>query len=736
MLSIAAPSFRTCFLTMLSICLSALGQGHTVGETVGYGGDSRNGLLERQCTAIVRPAVRIQFPGIVHGAADSKENGDVDCSSPVHWDGNTMYMFYSTGHPFRSSGPDLFSLSRPSKRISFDNEADWKMGGRWIESTYKAENGKLYMWYHNEPPLSPDRTAPRIGTMVSGDNGLTWRDLGIVLEAPTGSNNLGSANKYFVGGNGDFAVIADRRNEYLYFFISTYHKDITEQGVSVARMLLRDLDEPKNKVFKWHQNRWAEPGIGGHVTPIFPASVDWHRPDVDAFWGPSIHWNTYLNTWVVLLNRAKDKDWSQEGIYISFNSDLSKPEGWTKPAKILDASELEKSKWYPQVVGTDITKRETDKLAGQIARLFVAGVSKWEITFKWLTTISMNGEPQQTDLFVSGQDGYKAYRIPALVVSNKGTIMAICEARKNSFSDKGDIDLAIKRSFDNGRTWTEMKIVWDDGENTAGNPCPVVDRQTGTIWLPFCQNNERVFITKSVDDGASWSAPQEITESVSKPGWTWYATGPGHGIQLKSGRLLIPCDHKINNATKANPEWYFSHVIYSDDHGKNWSLGGTLAEKTNECQAVEIEDGSVYLNIRSYEDKNQRAYARSSDGGLAWSEVKLEESMVAPKCQASIARFTDKNRHGKNRVLFSSPAGTERENMTIRLSYDECRTWPVSRTLHPGPTAYSELAIAPDMTICCFYERGVKDKYEKITFARFNLEWLTQGKDGLEAKSE
>jgi sialidase-1 len=357
------------------------------------------------------------------------------------------------------------------------------------------------------------------------------------------------------------------------------------------------------------------------------------------------------------------------------------------------------------------------------------------------TSVSEEGGLRQTDLFISGRDGYKAYRIPALVVSGKGTILAICEARKNSFSDSGDIDLVIKRSFDNGETWTDMQMIWDDGDNTVGNPCPIVDRQTGTIWLPFCRNNERVFVTKSTDDGATWSPPAEITQSVSRPDWTWYATGPGHGIQLSSGRLLVPCDHKIKNATKENPQWYFSHVIYSDDRGSTWNLGGTTEGKTNECLALETQDGSVYLNIRSYGDKNCRAYARSSDGGITWSKVELDESLIAPKCQASIARFTDSKHHGKNRVLFSSPAGTQRENLTIRLSYDECRTWAFSRTLNPGKSAYSELAVTADMTICCFYERGVKDTYERITFARFSLEWLTQGKDrpeidGIEAKRE
>ena len=326
-------------------------------------------------------APRLQFPGVVHDNMDPNMPGDIDCSSPAHWDGDTLYMFYSTGHPFRSCGPDIFHLSMPSQRTRLDNETGWNMGGRWIESTHKAADGRLYMWYHNEPPLATGRTAPRIGSMVSTDNGLNWRDMGMVLEAPNGSNSLQSANKYFVGGNGDFAVIADNNREYLYFFISTYNKDMAEQGVAVARMQYEDRDSPVGKAFKWHNGAWNEPGLGGHVTTLFPARIDWHRPDCDAFWGPSIHWNTHLKVWVMLLNRAKDKDWAQEGIYISFNPELSNPDGWAKPEKILDAKDLEKSKWYPQVVGTDSGKRQTDKLAGKTARLFVAGVSKWEIVF-------------------------------------------------------------------------------------------------------------------------------------------------------------------------------------------------------------------------------------------------------------------------------------------------------------------------------------------------------------------
>ncbi len=347
---------------------------------------------------------------------------------------------------------------------------------------------------------------------------------------------------------------------------------------------------------------------------------------------------------------------------------------------------------------------------------------------------AVSSSPVQSDLFVSGTEGYKAFRIPAMVVTRKGTILAICEGRKASFSDQGDIDLVLKTSRDGGKSWSPLRVIVDDEKNTAGNPCPVVERETGTIVLPFCRNNKEVFVTTSTDDGETWSKPVNITGQVIQPRWTWYATGPGHGIQLRSGRLLIPCDHKLDNATKQQPHLYISHVIYSDDRGKTWKIGGILDERTNECQALETQDGTVYLNIRSYHDKNRRAIAWSRDGGETFSPVTLDETLIEPKCQASLLRLSGAGDGRKNRVLFANPASTERKNMTVRLSYDEARTWPVSKVLNPGKSVYSELAIAPDGTILCLYENGEKNQYEKMTLARFTLEWLTDGKDRLETK--
>jgi hypothetical protein len=328
-------------------------------------------------SAVLRPAAELRLPGVTD--AEKGWNGYADCNNPLHWDGGTLYVFSSMSHPYQSSGPDLEHLRRPSQRVSFDNDKGWRGGGRWIESTHKQEGGPLYAWYHNEPPNICGRqgmTAPRIGAAVSNDNGLTWKDLGFVLEAPAGSLRCDSKNEYFVGGNGDFSVILDRRGEYFYFLFDSYCSDVAEQGVCLARMSHADRNDPVGKVWKWYRGKWEEPGLGGHVTPFFKATKDWHASDANTYWGPAVHWNTYLNEFVVLMNHAKDAKWTQDGIYVTFNPDVADPDGWSQPQQIRT-----RAPFYPQVVGIDKPRRETDKLAGRIARFFLSNRSRWEIVF-------------------------------------------------------------------------------------------------------------------------------------------------------------------------------------------------------------------------------------------------------------------------------------------------------------------------------------------------------------------
>lgn len=349
---------------------------------------------------------------------------------------------------------------------------------------------------------------------------------------------------------------------------------------------------------------------------------------------------------------------------------------------------------------------------------------------------------EQGVIFRAGSDGYLTYRIPAIIVSPGGVVLAFAEGRKNGYGDSGDIDLLLKRSLDGGKTWSPHTIVANHGADTIGNPCPVVDRKTRTVFLLLTGNPgsldkrhliesaagaRTVWITKSTDDGATWSGAVEITKSVKDPDWGWYATGPGVGIQLKGGRLVVPSNHRIKGR-----ETPYSHVIYSDDHGATWKKSAPVGENTNESQAVELTDGSVMINARSYHSQSRRAVAISRDGGATWSPLRLDETLVEPTCQASFLRLSRaKGKASKDRLLFANPAHPkQRVNLTVRLSYDEGKTWSVAKSLEPGPSSYSSLTILPDGTIACLYEKGpVRD--QALVFARFNLEWLTDGNDSL-----
>lgn len=371
-----------------------------------------------------------------------------------------------------------------------------------------------------------------------------------------------------------------------------------------------------------------------------------------------------------------------------------------------------------------------------------------------LCTAATAAEPflEKSEVYPAGFNGIARYRIPGMVVTTKGTVLAYSEARRNDSKDWGEIEVHLRRSTDGGRTWLEPKHIAHSGiriegnphkkdeaggrEQTVNNPVAIVDRVTGAIEMLYCVNYARCFSMRSTDDGVSWSQPVEITATFEPfrkhYDWKVIATGPGHGLQMKSGRLVVPIwlaygkegDHKPSAAA----------TIYSDDHGKTWKAGdmclpneGELGDP-NETMIAELSDGRVMLVARSVSKANRKIITTSADGATGWSKPVFHDQLWEPICMASIVS------HPSGVLLFSNPhtlnldkegkeipAGRgKRENLSIKLSRDDGKTWPVNKTLDAEPSAYSDLAVLPDGTVLCLYEAK-----NDIVCARFNLEWVT-----------
>lgn len=345
--------------------------------------------------------------------------------------------------------------------------------------------------------------------------------------------------------------------------------------------------------------------------------------------------------------------------------------------------------------------------------------------------------PASIDLFVGGQDDYFAYRIPSLIATPKGTLLAFCEGRKSSLADLGNNDLMLKRSTDGGKTWRPLELVHDGGDKvTIGNPTPVVDRDTGVIWMLFGRDARDVLVTKSEDDGRTWAEPVAITKQVTKPDWKFYGVGPGIAIQLRhgehKGRLVVPAYHRTT-ADKSGPA--IAHVFYSDDHGETWSVGADVGLHSCECQVVEIlgPDGpEILLNARNHWARSggrpdlagKRIIARSRDGGETWSEPTFDDVLIEPQCQASIFRYSWADGDEPSRILFANPASRGRNRMTVRISYDEGRTWVSRRLIYGNSAAYCCLTRLPDGRVGLLYEA---DRYTRLVFTAFDLDWLTLG---------
>ncbi len=336
-------------------------------------------------------------------------------------------------------------------------------------------------------------------------------------------------------------------------------------------------------------------------------------------------------------------------------------------------------------------------------------------------------------VFSKWDNGVETYRIPAIVQAQDGSIVAFCEARHDGIDDIGDIDIVARRSTDGGLTWGETIMVWDDANgDVCQNPSPVVVRETGRILLLATWNKitdresaiharqsvdtRRVYLLYSDDNGQTWSEPREITSSVKLEDWTWYATGPCHATQLQTGehkgRIVVPCNHgEFGN-------WTLGHVIYSDDGGETWGIGG-VAGSGNESTVTELANGDVMLNMRGRRsDGGFRRVAVSHDGGSTFDEPYHDEGLEEPVCNASIINYTLDGIPTETLLFSNPPSKVERECMTIKRSKDSGLTWEPVYQLSDLPGAYSDLLVLPDGSVAILYETGVEDAYERIDFVR------------------
>jgi sialidase-1 len=337
---------------------------------------------------------------------------------------------------------------------------------------------------------------------------------------------------------------------------------------------------------------------------------------------------------------------------------------------------------------------------------------------------------EQVDIFQQGDAGVHTYRIPALLQTRKGRLLAVVDARHESDRDlPAPISLVMRTSSNRGRTWSNAVTIRKVANGGVGDASLLLDKRTGRVW---CFHNYGppgigFFTAKagarsgpatlqfhamfSDDDGATWSEPRDLTPQVKDPAWQAMLAVSGTDIQTSGYRYLVPTvvrdERGVTSARNA----------YSDDGGETWKIGPAIGPGSDESHCVELADGTILQNMRS---GHTRAVARSADGGITFGPVTHDAALVDPVCNASITCY---RRGGRDLLIFTNAASTKRENLTVKLSSDEGKTWTAGRTIHAGPAAYSTAIVLDDGSIGVLYERGETSSIEKITFARFDLRW-------------
>lgn len=378
-----------------------------------------------------------------------------------------------------------------------------------------------------------------------------------------------------------------------------------------------------------------------------------------------------------------------------------------------------------------------------------------------ICAFSIHAQTTYSIVYTSGQEGHKTYRIPAVIKNKQGHLLAFAEGRVNGSGDFGDINIVLKISRDQGRTWSLLSTLVDYQDLQAGNPTPILDTTDprfpkGRIFLFYNTGNNHeneiregkglreVWYITSTDGGLTWSSAVNITSQVHRPNqpsrnsaytfkedWRHYANGPGHGMQFTqgphAGRMLIAANHSEGPRGERGSD-YRAHTFYTDDHGDTFHLGASIAiPGSNESSAAEISGGKLLMNIRNQRgDIRQRIIGLSEDGSATWKETYFDPQLPDPICQGSILTIAQKK--GPFTLAFSNAADTKnRDNLTIRISQDDGRTWPISLLIDNGAaagespkdfTAYSDLVLLDSKNIGIVYER--KD-YSQIVFKK--IKW-------------